>query len=85
MVVSLMNNAVIYARYSSSSQDEQTIEMQLKRCREFADNNDLVVIDEYTDEAKSGRNGNRDGLQQILIDSKKKKFQYIKTELTYRT
>ncbi len=72
-----MNNAVIYARYSSSSQDEQTIEMQLKRCREFANNNDLVVIDEYTDEAKSGRNGNRDGLQQILIDSKKKKFQYV--------
>lgn len=71
------NNAVIYARYSSSSQDEQTIEMQINKCRDFANKNDLIVVDEYTDEAKSGRTGKRTGLQQILTDSKKGTFKYV--------
>ncbi len=72
-----MTNAVIYARYSSSSQDEQTIEMQLKKCHEYAKANKLNVIKEYTDEAKTGRNGNRNGLQKLLEDSKKHTFQVV--------
>ena len=31
-----MENAVIYARYSSTNQNEQSIEGQLKECHEFA-------------------------------------------------
>lgn len=72
-----MKKAVIYARYSSVSQDEQTIEMQIKKCREFAEKNDLLIVDEYTDEAKTGRNGKRNGLQKLLADSKTGKFQHV--------
>jgi len=37
--------SVIYARYSSTSQDEQTIEMQIKKCMEFARKNNMTVIE----------------------------------------
>lgn len=79
-----MKNAVIYARYSSSSQDEQTIEMQIKKCREYAEKNDLIILNEYVDEAKSGRSGKRSGLQQILSDSKEGRFQYVITYMSDR-
>lgn len=67
----------MYLRYSSSSQDPQTIEVQRKKCMEYAKNNGLEVIREYKDEAKSGRNGNRDGLQEILKDAKTGEFNFV--------
>lgn len=71
------NNAVIYLRFSSQSQDSQTIEVQRKICTEYAINNGLNIIKEYVDEAKSGRNGNRDGLQEIIKDAKSGLFKYM--------
>lgn len=47
-------NIVIYARYSSHSQTEQSIEGQLQTCYEFAKNNGHIVIGEYIDRAQSG-------------------------------
>ena len=44
-------NVVIYARYSSSSQREVSIEQQLKVCTEYAERNNYTVIDEYKDYA----------------------------------
>ena len=40
-------NAVIYARYSSHSQTEQSIEGQLHTCYEYAKNNGYLVVGEY--------------------------------------
>lgn len=42
-----MNKAVIYARYSSDSQSEQSIEGQMRVCREYAEKNELVVFFDY--------------------------------------
>lgn len=39
-----MKTAVIYARYSSDSQTEQSIEGQLRVCRQYAEKNDLLVV-----------------------------------------
>ena len=50
-----MMNVVIYARFSSHSQTEQSIEGQLKVCYEFAKRNDYNVIGEYIDRAISGK------------------------------
>ena len=47
-------NVVIYARFSSHSQTEQSIEGQLKVCYEFAAANDYTVVGEYIDRAQSG-------------------------------
>ena len=46
-------NAVIYARYSSDRQTEQSIEGQLRECYAFAKANNIAVIDTYIDRAIS--------------------------------
>ena len=67
-----MNKAVIYARYSSDSQTEQSIEGQLRVCKEFAERNGFVIVKEYIDRAKTGTNDNRPAFQQMIFDSKNK-------------
>ena len=44
-------NIVIYARFSSHSQTEQSIEGQLKVCYEYAEANHYTVVGEYIDAA----------------------------------
>lgn len=72
-----MKTAVIYARYSSHGQTEQSIEGQIRKCRQFADKNDLLVIHEYIDRAKSATTNNRPSFQQMLLDSSLKQFDYV--------
>lgn len=57
-----MKTAVIYARYSCDAQTEQSIEGQLHVCKEYAEKNDLLVVDEYIDRATTGTNDNRRGI-----------------------
>ena len=66
-----MKTAVIYARYSSERQTEQSIEGQLRVCHEFAERNDLKIIDTYIDRAMTGTNDNRAAFQKMLSDSDK--------------
>ena len=72
-----MNNAVFYGRFSSISQDTQTIEVQRKKCLEYAKRKKLNIIGEYIDEAQSGRNGNRPSFKKMLEDSKTGNFKYV--------
>ncbi|MBQ7307746.1 MAG: recombinase family protein [Clostridia bacterium] len=72
-----MSKAVIYARYSSDSQTEQSIEGQLRVCKEYSEKNGLVIINEYIDRAMTGTNDKRPALQQILYDSKDKSFNFV--------
>ncbi len=72
-----MANIVIYARYSSQAQTEQSIEGQLRVCREFAEQQGHSIINEYIDRAFSGTTDNRPAFQQMIEDSKKKQFEYI--------
>ncbi|MDD3187799.1 MAG: recombinase family protein [Bacilli bacterium] len=67
-------NVVIYARYSSHSQTEQSIEGQLKECYEFARKNDYIVIGEYIDRAITGTSDNRPEFKKMIDDSSKKQF-----------
>lgn len=48
-------NAVIYARYSTDSQREESIEGQLRECQAFAEANDMVIVDTYIDGALSAK------------------------------
>lgn len=70
-------NAVIYARYSSSSQTEQSIEGQLRVCKEYADKNGYSIVGEYIDRATTGTNDDRPSFQQMIDDASKKQFDYI--------
>lgn len=66
-----MKNAVIYARYSSERQNEQSIESQLRVCNEYAQKNGLYVIDAYIDKAMTGTNDHRPAFQKMLSDCEK--------------
>ena len=68
---------VIYARYSCSKQNETSIEAQLKVCYEYCKSYNFTVIDEYIDEARSGRNDNRPNFLKMINDSNKKQFEGI--------
>ena len=70
-------NVVIYARFSSHSQNEQSIEGQLKACYEFAQREGYIVIGEYIDRAVSGKTDNRPQLQKMIADSAKRHFEAI--------
>lgn len=43
------DKAVLYLRYSSESQTENSIEGQRRECMEFAKKNNLDVLGEYVD------------------------------------
>ncbi len=66
-----MKKAIIYARYSSERQTEQSIEGQLRVCYDYAKQNGLIILQEYIDRAMSGTNDNRRQFQQMLSDSEK--------------
>ena len=68
---------VIYARYSSYSQTEQSIEGQLQVCYEYAKNNNYTVIGEYIDRAQSGTTDNRAEFQRMITDSSKHTFEGV--------
>lgn len=62
--------AVIYARYSSSSQREESIEGQIRDCTAYAERNGYMVIGAYVDRAISGATDNRPEFQKMIKDSK---------------
>ena len=70
-------DVVIYARFSSHNQNEQSIEGQIKYCKEYAQRNDYNIIHTYIDEAKSGTSDNRPEFQKMIKDSAKKQFKGI--------
>ena len=70
-------NIVIYARFSSHSQTEQSIEGQLKVCYEYAEQNHYNVIGEYIDRAISGTTDNRAEFQRMIADSDKHTFEAV--------
>ena len=70
-------NAVIYARYSSDKQTEQSIEGQLRYCTEYAKRCGYTIVDSYIDRAASGTTDRRPQFQQMIEDSKKRQFNYI--------
>ncbi|MGN0503317.1 MAG: recombinase family protein, partial [Ruminococcus sp.] len=70
-------NCVIYARYSSTNQKEQSIEGQLRECKAYAERNGYTVVGEYVDKAMSGRSDHRPDFQKMISDAKKGQFQYI--------
>lgn len=72
-----MNNCVIYARFSSHGQNEQSIEAQVRICKEFAESKGLTVINLYSDKARTGTNDARPAFRRMVADAQSGAFQYI--------
>ena len=70
--------AVIYARYSSDKQTDQSVEGQLRECSEFAARKGYTIVKTYADRAISGKKAdNRPEFMQMINDSKQKNFNAI--------
>ena len=69
--------AVIYARYSSDNQCEESIEGQIRECTAYAEKNGITVIKHYIDRAFSAKTDNRPEFQQMIKDSGKKLFDVV--------
>ena len=66
--------AVIYARYSSDSQREESIEGQLRECTEYAERNGITILRSHIDRALSARTADRPEFQNMIKDSEQKLF-----------
>jgi site-specific DNA recombinase len=69
--------AVIYARYSSSSQREASIEDQIRECKAFAKANKMSVVKVYSDYAITGTTDDRANFQLMIKQAAKKVFQVV--------
>ncbi len=68
---------VIYARYSSDNQREESIEGQLRENRAFAEKNGIDIIETYIDRAYSAKTDNRPEFQRMIRESAKKKYDVV--------
>ena len=69
--------AVIYARYSSDRQREESIAAQLRECKEYAKRNKISIIGEYCDHALTGTTDKRPEFQKMIKDSAKGLFSLV--------
>lgn len=68
---------VIYARYSSHNQKEESIEQQIAECSDFAAKNGIRIVGIYADKAVSGRSDRRQNFQRMMRDAEKRQFQIV--------
>ncbi len=69
--------AVIYARYSSDNQREESIEGQIRECTAFAEKNGVTILRHYIDRAFSAKTDNRPEFQNMIKDSGKRLFDMV--------
>jgi site-specific DNA recombinase len=70
----------IYARYSSDNQREASIADQLRICRLRAEQEGWQIVEEYTDHAISGASLLRPGIQALMSDAGRGRFDLICAE-----
>ncbi len=58
--------AVIYARYSSYNQREESIEGQIRECTAYAEKNGITIVKHYIDRTISAKTDNRPEFQQMI-------------------
>ena len=69
----------IYARYSSENQSEKSIDDQIRVCKGYIKDHEMVLDDKhiYVDEAISGSIINRPALQSLQIAAENKEFEAV--------
>ena len=70
-------NAVIYARYSSDNQREESIEGQIRDCTAYAERHGIKIIATYIDRAFSAKTDNRPDFQRMIKESSNKLFDVV--------
>lgn len=79
----MAEKAVIYARFSSDKQREESIEDQVRVCSQFAASKGFEIVKTYTDEARSGTNAaGRPGFQKMILDAQAQRWTKV---IVYKT
>jgi len=74
----MQNRAVLYCRYSSENQREESIKGQIRECTAFAQRKGYTVVKHYVDRAISGKKAdNRPDFMQMVSDSKASGFDFV--------
>jgi DNA invertase Pin-like site-specific DNA recombinase len=86
----MTTRAVIYARYSSDTQSENSIDDQVRICRARAEREGWTVVEVYADYALSGATTNRPRLRALIADARPNRPRFWETRrsgnvLTYHT
>jgi site-specific DNA recombinase len=76
----IMTRVALYARYSSDNQREASITDQLKLCRVYAERQGWTTADTYQDRAVSGASLVRSGIQALLADALRGRFDVVLAE-----
>lgn len=69
--------AVIYARFSSDNQREESIDAQVRAIREYAQKHNILIVHVYADEARSATTDQRPQFQQMIHDSETGDWQAV--------
>jgi len=75
-----MIRVALYARYSSDNQRDASIGDQLRICREHAERQGWTVVDTYSDRAVSGASLMRSGIQELMQDARRRRFDIVLAE-----
>lgn len=70
-------NAVLYARFSSDRQKENSIDFQLRADREYCERKGIKIVGEYIDRAMTGTNDDRPEFQRMIRDAKSQQFAFV--------
>ena len=70
-------NGVIYARFSSENQREESIDGQIRECTTYCEKNGITVVGHYIDRAMSAKTDNRPDFQRMIKDSTKSNFDVV--------
>lgn len=68
---SVEQRGVGYCRYSTDHQTENSIAYQLNAIQKYCELHGIALVNVYTDEALSGTNTSREGLQRMMQDAER--------------
>lgn len=75
-----MTRVALYARYSSDNQRDASIEDQLRLCRDYATRQNWTIVETYVDRAVSGASLMRVGIQALMSDAQRGRFDVVLAE-----
>ena len=73
----MLKKAFVYCRYSSDHQRSESIDAQLRAIRKYAEENNILIVQTYIDEAKSATTDNRPDFQKMFEDIEKVEIDFV--------
>jgi len=71
-----IKKAAVYARFSSDNQREESIDAQLRAMHDYCERNNILIVREYCDRARSATTDDRPEFLNMINDSKGGEFEY---------